>query len=265
MTMSCIICNHTQRLEIDRELVQGKNLTKLARDYGVSTDSLYGHKENHLSRQLVQAYQKKELAESMDLMNRIEDILSKAKNIFDRNYTEKKDDLALRALTEQRSTIELLCKIAAYWHEARAMELHSQQGDYESRRKEEGRENAARACDRLNEKELNLFCKLIEKVEGRTNEVIVPYTPEFPVSKTSKSGIIEAAPEPIPFDTPNEEITLSEQSSPIETIETEPNPLAVRPIKPTQIPGGSKAEVTATRRKLARALGGSISTPLIAK
>ena len=70
-------CSHPRRLEIDRELVQGKSPSKIARNYGVNSQAVWRHAHNHLSRQLVQAYDKKELAESMDLLSRIEDILSR--------------------------------------------------------------------------------------------------------------------------------------------------------------------------------------------
>lgn len=255
MTMTCTICNNAQRLEIDRALVEGKSLTGIAREYGVSTDSLSNHKENHLSRQLVQAFQKKELAESMNLMERIDKMLYRAEKIFRRNYVANKDDLALRALAEQRNTFELLCKIAAYLHESKLLEFQATGRNYEHERKVEQKEFANKVCDRLNNAEIDLLTSLMEKVNGRHNEVIVPYTPE---KWPNKPGIIEADPEPIPFDTPNEEITLSEQSAAFVQIETEPNPLSVKPIKPTQIPGGKKYEVSIARRKLARTLSGGI-------
>ena len=60
MTMVCSICNHPKKLEIDRALIQGLNFSKIARDYEVSSDALRNHRDNHLSRQLVTAMEKKE-------------------------------------------------------------------------------------------------------------------------------------------------------------------------------------------------------------
>lgn len=175
MTMVCKICSHPKRLEIDREIVQGGNLSKIARKYGLPYNSLYNHSQNHLSRQLVQAYEKKELAESLNLLNRIEDMLNKAEEIFNRNYEAKKDLTALKALGEQRNTIELLAKIAAYLHETRALELQSKQEDYETRREREEQEFVSKALDRLNPSEADIWEKLIEKIHGLTDEEIIPF------------------------------------------------------------------------------------------
>jgi transcriptional regulator with XRE-family HTH domain len=174
MSPACTICNHPRRLEIDRELAQGKSHQGLARRYGVDAQAVTRHAQNHLARQLVQAYERKELAESMNLLGRIEGILTKATNIFDRNYAKGKDGLALKALGEQRCTIELLAKIAAYLHESRAMELQASRGDYESRRREEEKEYVNMALDRLNEAEADLWEALLEKIHGERHDDIVP-------------------------------------------------------------------------------------------
>ena len=69
MPMACKVCNHPQRLKIDREIVQGKSLAGISKRYGVPWNSLDSHKSNHLSRQLVQAYEKKELVVLIELEN----------------------------------------------------------------------------------------------------------------------------------------------------------------------------------------------------
>ncbi len=240
MSQACSICNHPKRLSIDREIVEGKSHTGISRKYGVSDQSISSHAQNHLSRQLVQAWQKKELTESMNLLSRIEDVLSKAENIFNRNYLLKKDDLALRALSEQRSTIELLCKVAAYLHEARASELQSRHEDYESRRKEEEQERIGQALDRLNPREADLWEKLIAKINGADLDILPYYETKFPKLTTYE-------PKPLCDYIGKEQIAPCDQSSKAEIIEPEPSPYAVRPIPSEQIPG-----TKIMRKKLAR-------------
>lgn len=174
MPKPCPICTHPKRLAIDREIISGTSILKISRKYGQKQDPLYQHAKNHLSRQLVQAYEKKALSESMDLLGMIEDILIKAKAIFDRNFEAKKDVTALKALSEQRATIELLSKIAAYLHESRAMELQTATKGYEVRRQEEERDMAKTIIDNLNSAEADMFIQLLEKGQGLTNKEIIP-------------------------------------------------------------------------------------------
>ena len=126
MGMTCTICNHDKRIEIDRELVQGISHQSIADQFGVNAQAVWRHSQNHLSRQLSTAYEMKELTESSNLLARIETILSKAELIFNRNFAKEKDALALKALSESRSTLELLAKIAAHMHATKAIELQGQ-------------------------------------------------------------------------------------------------------------------------------------------
>jgi len=84
MSRKCQVCSHSKRLTIDKEIVQGKPLTEISRKYGVSYDSLWLHAKNHLNYQLVTAVKKKMESNSMNLMDEIEEIIRKAKVIFDR-------------------------------------------------------------------------------------------------------------------------------------------------------------------------------------
>jgi hypothetical protein len=128
MTMVCKICNHPRRLEIDREIVQGKSRAHIARQFGVSGDSVGHHREHHLSRQLTQAWTKKEGLDAVNLMAEIEEIIGKAKDIFNRNYEAGRDLTALKALAEQRGVLDLLLKVATLFHEARLLELQNHPG-----------------------------------------------------------------------------------------------------------------------------------------
>lgn len=165
MPQACQTCNHPKRVNIDRELITGKSVSSISRKYGLSEASLYHHRDNHLTRQLSKAMEIKQATESMDLLNRIEAILAKAEDIFNRNYDKGRDGLALKALSEQRSTLELLAKIAAYLHEARAAELEATQ------QQEKEKEKIDLSC--LNDRELVMFHRLINKVKKNDPSIVV--------------------------------------------------------------------------------------------
>lgn len=178
MANLCATCNHPKRIEIDRALIQGLAVSNLSREYGVSANSLHYHKQNHLSRQLVTALEQKQLTEDFNLLQRIDDILSKAQDIFNRNYAKKRDGMALKALKEQRSIIELLAKISFALHEAKRLEnehLTEQQ-------EEEQNQQYMDDLQILTMDELLMFQKLTQKIESQDKTLII-----LPVKKESRT------------------------------------------------------------------------------
>lgn len=169
MANLCATCNHPNRIEIDRALIQGKAVSVLSRKHGVSANSLHYHKENHLTRQLVTAMEKKQLTEDFNLLERIDDILNKAKDIFDRNYAKKRDGIALKALKEQRSTIELLAKISFALHEVKKLE-----GEHLSQQQvEEQEQEYMESLKILTFEELVIYQKLTEKIESQDKTIVI--------------------------------------------------------------------------------------------
>lgn len=170
MSGVCTICNHNSRIEIDRSLASGISCQKIANEFGVDSQAVRRHRDNHLTRQLVTALEKKQLTESMALLSRIEGILVAADDIFRRNYEKGKDGLALKALAEQRSTIELLARIAAFLHENRAAELQSS--------KEAQAEAAREDLKTLSVDELHILRSLSLKAKSRDidRRVRIPYS-----------------------------------------------------------------------------------------
>jgi len=127
MTMTCSICNNKNKLEIDRKLAQGISYQKIANEYGVSAQSVRNHAMNHLSHQLVGAWQKKEALESLDILSEIEDLLRRTKAILTKAEDKKNYNLALNAIKEARGSYELLSKIAFALHQSRIAELQIEQ------------------------------------------------------------------------------------------------------------------------------------------
>jgi len=248
MAMACKICNHPKKLEIDRMLVAGKSYQMVANKYGVDWQAVRRHKENHLSRQLVTAMAKKELTESMDLLSRIEKIISRAEKIFRRNYSKNTttgDNLALKSISEQRSTIELLAKIAAFLHESRAMELQANNRD------EELAEEQKKQLQVLSSDELIIFRSILDKMKSgdKDRRVRIPYSYIGRKERHQEKGdfekeyitpIEEPESETIPEYAKDEEVPSEEAPEyvkdetdsytvPKMTRTKKPNPLAVKP------------------------------------
>lgn len=174
MAKACKICNHPRRLEIDRELVQGKSVARVSQRYDVPYDSLYSHSQNHLSHQLKAAYEKKAAMEGLDLLSEIEELIRRTKRIMDQAEDGGKLNVALNAIGQARGSYELLSKIAFSLHQARLAELELEQTKTEAGSEKESEKFARQAMNRLSLEEADLFTRLVQKAAGETKEEILP-------------------------------------------------------------------------------------------
>ena len=144
-------------------MVSGQVVLHLAKKYGVNEWAMYNHRNNHMSRQLIKAYEIKEQEHGLNLLERIDKIISRAERIFRRNYAAKRDGTALKALDSQRATFELLCKISAHLHAVRAQE--QEQNILEEEHHAE--QDAAKALQILTNDELLVYRNIITKLQTK--------------------------------------------------------------------------------------------------
>jgi len=125
----CTICNHPQRLEIDKALVAGVSYRAIASQYGVSREAAGRHKRNgHIAEQIAKVAKKKEIqqakevqaailvqeaqevADAQTILDEVSRLKGRALTILDRAETEGTRE-ACMALREVRGIVELLAKI----------------------------------------------------------------------------------------------------------------------------------------------------------
>ena len=68
MPMTCRVCGHRKRGEIERALLAGTSLRNIAQRYGTSATALHRHKAEHLARHLVKAHEAREVARADSLL-----------------------------------------------------------------------------------------------------------------------------------------------------------------------------------------------------
>jgi len=125
MSRTCKICNHNKRLEIDRELIQGKSKSDIVRRYNLIYHSLDYHEKHHLSRQLVESYARKGRLVSDELVSQFEDLFTKANDIYQRSIgrnTTNSDSNAIRCLGEMRNILDTLTKVLCLIMEAQSQD-----------------------------------------------------------------------------------------------------------------------------------------------
>ncbi len=113
MPRPCSVCTSPDALAIDRALIDGDTLRNTAKRYGVSEDSLRRHKRNG---HIVEAAKRElnaddELPDGDTILNRVQNLERRAMSILNQAERAGSIGVALSAIREARSTIELLAKL----------------------------------------------------------------------------------------------------------------------------------------------------------
>lgn len=172
MSNVCTICNHARRIEIDRQIVEGKNLSQIAKTFDVPYHSIYQHSQKHISRQLATVMEKKLTIEGNELMEVITKIIHRAERIFRRNEKAGKDLLALKALDSQRNTIMLLSNISAQLHSAKMAELQLAKDNGEDRQAQLQKQFEINLAI-LSTDELLVYERLVNKINHQNGDKII--------------------------------------------------------------------------------------------
>jgi hypothetical protein len=175
MSHACHICNHARRLEIDRLIVEGKNLAKLSKEFDVPYHSIYQHSQKHITRQLATVMGNKQLAIGEELLQTINEIITTAKVILKRNFEKKDKDhdlVALKAVDSVRNTIQLLSNISSQLHSARMAELQLEK-DQSGETEQQLKEQQQAALRILSNEELPVYLRLVNKVLNQNSDKII--------------------------------------------------------------------------------------------
>jgi len=122
MPRVCTVCNHPNKVEIDRMLVEGEPYRSIAKQFSLSDAAVYRHK-SHLNGTLLKAKEVKEIAQADNLMEQITNLQSRALNILSK--TEEAEDwrAATGAIREARGCLELLCRLAGELKEVQTVNI----------------------------------------------------------------------------------------------------------------------------------------------
>src|SRR5215469_18642079 len=82
MPMTCRVCGHKKRLEIDRALLEGQSLRDIAKRTGTTASSLQRHKAEHLARSLVKAHEAREIARADSLLDDVRNAEGRAERLY---------------------------------------------------------------------------------------------------------------------------------------------------------------------------------------
>ncbi|WP_320045161.1 hypothetical protein [uncultured Desulfobacter sp.] len=160
------IINHPERLRLEQELLQNKNLSALSRKYQVSIDSLSYHKKHNLSESLARAFSQHQMVESNSLLDDINSLISRTKEILDKSEKSEKFSVSLNAIREIRESYKLLSQIAFSLAQQKHEEVILQQTINRELDDDDKKSLLKKITSRLTESELNLYLLLCQKIDG---------------------------------------------------------------------------------------------------
>jgi hypothetical protein len=150
---------------INELLVKHTSIAKIAQEYNLGYDALYRHSCSHVPKKLMKVFEKQELAETFDLMGKLDFLIKETEDIYNVARQGGKDLLALKSLDSLRNHYQLLINISAQLHAQKVLELemlklqHAETQDHMD-------EEAAEQLKRLTFDELKEYYRLVNKMCG---------------------------------------------------------------------------------------------------
>ena len=111
MARTCTICAHVERDAIDHALVSRVSYRDIAKQHLVTISALSRHADRHLSKALTVVQAEREAEGAVTLLDRVEDLYSRAKSILEAADEDGKASVSLSAIRELRGIVELLGKL----------------------------------------------------------------------------------------------------------------------------------------------------------
>jgi len=111
LAMLCSVCNNAQVEEINKEIISGTPIRRIAARFGLSASAVARHKKKHLPETLLQAREAAEVAHADDLLAQVQELQAKALRILQQAERQGDFKIALSGIKEARACLELLAKL----------------------------------------------------------------------------------------------------------------------------------------------------------
>jgi hypothetical protein len=111
MPLTCSICTHPQRAEIEKALVSGESLRDIAGRCPVSRSALHRHKQEHLPGHLIKAAEHEDLGQAIDVVRQLKAINAACLEILQSSRADKTHSVSLKAVDRIHRQIELQARL----------------------------------------------------------------------------------------------------------------------------------------------------------
>jgi hypothetical protein len=127
MPRTCTVCPHPRRDEIDRRLLDGAPLRNIAKQFSLSSASLFRHNK-HISKVLSHARQEAEILRADGLMEHLNHLTAEAARLKQKAEQAKDYRTALAGVREMSRLLEIGVRLAV-----EMQELASSEFDFDGR------------------------------------------------------------------------------------------------------------------------------------
>lgn len=107
----CKVCQHPARVAVEQAIVSGRAMSAIATDHGLSKDSVRRHRDRHLAPSMRGAMASAGERGGRTALGRLESLYDRAEAILTAAEQGGQGALALGAVRELRSVVELLARI----------------------------------------------------------------------------------------------------------------------------------------------------------
>jgi hypothetical protein len=121
MPRTCSICTHPARDEIEAGLLAGNPFRELAERFETSPAALFRHKGTHIPDRLIKVREAEEVSKAETLLEQLEDLRVKARQILEAAENEGDFKTALAGVRELARLIELVGRLTG---ELRAAQIN---------------------------------------------------------------------------------------------------------------------------------------------
>lgn len=112
-TPKCTVCTRADMQAIDEGLAAGLSDNALARQFGITRDSIRRHRVNHLTPALRRAAQQRRTASSTEsALDRLEGLYERTGRLLDRiERADGNPNTLIKAIKEARETLQVIARI----------------------------------------------------------------------------------------------------------------------------------------------------------
>jgi hypothetical protein len=235
MPRKCIVCGHDKRLRIDKMIVQGVAIAKIALQFDIAYMNVYSHSRHHLSRQLLKSHSMKQTLDLDNVSHEFQSFYERMKELFNRLEGEEISHVHAAIAKELRAGLESLAKWGI------SLNMLSQQDSAAQAQQEANSAHLSMrdAIALLTQEELQTFQFLMAKMQGEN-----PGT--LPRLESPRQQTIDVTPTPV------SNTAIQHHYAPLDpVIEEAPPPKRER----TNPPQPGKQKALRARREIARKMG----------
>lgn len=108
----CTVCTHPKRSEIDLAIATGLSKLEIARSFGVSESSVYGHGDRHLTPAIAKAAHNNAVLSAERIVSRLDEIDRVTRKLITDAIATGDIRAATSAVTELRGQLKFIAELA---------------------------------------------------------------------------------------------------------------------------------------------------------